>query len=175
MSGAENKLLSRAAALAILAVLLAALWFGPVASYIALRAGDARAIAAAEAILARDQALVAAGRAAPENGGAVLLPAISDAEAAALLQESLKRAAEASDVEIEGMQVIEGDTLAGAPRVALRLRAEGDVGALARLLYAISASRPLLYPDNLHIAAHGTTGALDFEFDVSAFKAATPS
>ncbi len=166
--------------MAILLALLAALWLGPIALYRDFRENDAQALAAAAETLARDRALVAAKDSRPDEAASILLPAISDAEAAALLQETLKHAALAADVEIEGMQVMPADTLAGAARVALRLRARGDASGIARLLYAVAASRPLLYPDNLHIAARAApqganSGPLDFEFDVSAFRAGAQS
>lgn len=180
MTLSEHVSLSRAAAVAILAAVLAALWLGPVALYQDLRAHDEAALAAAAATLARDRAALATKGAGPGDAAQILLPPLSDAEAAALLQETLKRAAQASDVEIEGIEVMPADTLAGAARVGLRLRARGDASGIARLLYAVSASRPLLYADNLHIAAHAAAAAgaeptLEFEFDVSAFKAGAAS
>jgi Type II secretion system (T2SS), protein M subtype b len=178
MTISEHVSLARAAAVAILLVLLAAAWLGPVALYENLRAADAEALAAAAETLARDRAIVAAKDERPGDAS-ILLPAMSDADAAAFLQETMKHAAQAADIEIEGIEVLPADTLAGAARVALRLRARGAIGGIARLLYAVSVSRPLLYPDNLHIAAHGTTpgagSGLDFEFDVSAFKAGASS
>jgi len=172
--------LSRVAAVAILLALLAALWLGPVAFYQNWRAADAQAIAAAAQTLARDRALVAAKEPRPNDAAAILLPALSDAEAAALLQETLKHAAQAADVEIDGMQVLPADTLAGAARVGLRLRARGGTAGIARLLYEVAASHPFLYPDNLHILSHamapqGAGAVLDFEFDVSAFRAGAAS
>ena len=179
MNFAERISLSRAAALAILLALVAAVWLGPVALYQGLRADDETALAAAAATLARDQSVVAAQDSGPGDAATILLPALSDAEAAALLQETMKRAAQATDVEIEAIEVLAPDTLAGSARVGLRLHARGDTSGIARLLYAVSASRPLVYADNLHIAAHGAAqGAaqiLDFEFEVSAFKAGAAS
>jgi hypothetical protein len=179
MTLSEHVSLSRAAAVAVLAAVLAALWLGPVALYRDLRAHDDAALAAAAATLARDRAIVAAKEPGPGAADTILLPPLSDAEAAALLQETLKRAAQASDVEIEGIEVMPADTLAGAARVGLRLRARGDASGIARLLYAVSASRPLLYSDNLHVTSRaatvGAAAALEFEFDVSAFKAGAAS
>ncbi|HUK61565.1 MAG TPA: type II secretion system protein GspM [Stellaceae bacterium] len=176
--------LSRAGALAILLVLLATVWLGPVALYEEVRANDAAAFAAATATLARDRAALAAPDTARGANDAILLPPLSDAEAAALLQETLKRAAQTADVEILAIEVLAPDRLAGAARVGLRLKARGDVAGIARLLYAVAASRPLLHADNLHIAAHpaapgsATAAAapnLDFEFEVAAFKAGAAS
>ena len=49
------------------------------------------------------------------------------------------------------------------------------MAALDRLIYAVEASRPLLYPDNLRIEARDRNGGLDFQLDISAFKAGAPS
>jgi general secretion pathway protein M len=172
---------ARAVALALLLALVALVWIGPVAAYLDLVGTDAQHLSAATAALARSRALVdAAPRAKATIDTALLLPDISDAQAIALLQESLKGAAATAQVEIQGLQVLQADTLGGAPRVGVRLRARGQIAGLDRLLYAIEASRPLLYPDNLEIQAHrgdsgAKAGALDFQLDVSAFRAGAPS
>lgn len=168
---------ARAAALAILLLLLALAWIGPVAAYRDLLDGDARQLAELDAALARDHALVAAAPAAKGAlpAAALLPPETSDAQAAALLQETLKGAAATARIEIVGLQVMPADTLAGSPRVGLRLRGRGAMDALDRLIYAVEASRPLLYPDNLRIEARDRNGGLDFQLDISAFKAGAPS
>ena len=172
---------ARAASLAILLAVLATLWIGPVAAYRDLVAADAQRLADADATLSRYRALTGA---APETrvaaDQALFLPDLSDAQAIALLQESLKGAAASAQVEIQGLQVMQADTLAGAKRVGVRLRGRGLIAGLDRLLYAIEASRPLLYPDNLQIQARGPSSgaapaALDFQLDVSAFRAGAPS
>ena len=169
--------LARGGALAILMALLALAWIGPVAAYRDVVGAEGRHLAEIDANLTRYRTLADA---APEGKtaivGALLLPDISDAQAIALLQETLKGAAAAAQVEIQGLQVLQADTLAGAPRVAVRLKGRALIAGLDRLLYTIEASRPLLYPDNLQIQAHGRdAGALDFQLDVSAFKARAPS
>jgi general secretion pathway protein M len=172
---------ARAASLAILLALVALVWVGPVAAYRDLVGTAAQHLAEANASLTRDRALVAAAPAAKRTlDTALLLPDISDAKAIALLQESLKGAAATAQVEIQGLQVLQADTLGGAPRIGVRLKARGLIAGLDRLLYAIEASRPLLYPDNLQIQTHrGDTGtregALDFQLDVSAFRTGAPS
>jgi hypothetical protein len=166
----------RIAALLILVVLAALVWIGPVEAYRDVLSGDARRLAERNATVARDRALVAAPETAGTIGTALLPDGMSDAQAVALMQETLKGAAATAQVEIQGLQVMQADTLGGAPRVGVRLRARGMIAGLDRLLYAIEVSRPLLYPDNLHIDAHGGgNGALDFQLDVSAFKAGAPS
>jgi hypothetical protein len=168
---------SRAAALAILAALVALLWIGPVSAYRDYLDSDARTLAELVAALARDRALVAAPSAPGAIAMALLPPGISDAQAVALLQQTLKGAAATAQVDIEGLQVMQADTLGGAPRLGVRLRGRAMIAGLDRLLYAIEASRPLLYPDNLRIEAHGRDagGTLDFQLDVSGFRAGAPS
>jgi Type II secretion system (T2SS), protein M subtype b len=178
MSG-ERQVLSRAAALFILASLLALVWVGPVAAYLDVVGSGAQALVRAEAALARDRALaVAAHGGAAQADQTILMPTISDAQAVALLQESLKAAAVTAKVEIAGLQVLQAENLSGARRVGVRLRASGDIAGLDRLLYALAAARPLLYPDKLSV--QGRAGAapgavLDFQIDVSAFKGETAS
>jgi general secretion pathway protein M len=172
----EHPLLARAAALAILAGLIAVIWIGPVAAYLDLLNADGEALAAAQQTLEHYRALVsAAPERVPVEDKSMLLPDISDAQAIALLQESLKGAAAAAQVEIQGLQVLQTETIAGAPRIGVRLRGHADIGGLAGLLYAIEAARPLLYPDNLTIQSRSVTpqappASLDFQIDVSAFK-----
>ncbi len=173
--------LARAASLAILLALMALAWIGPVAAYRDLVNADARRLAEADTALARYRTLVGTAPATKTAIDTALLPAdSSDAQAIALLQGSLKGAAATAQVEIQGLQVLQTDTLAGAKRVGVRLKGRGGIAGLDRLLYAIEASRPLLYPDNLQIQAHGRdAGAaqdvLDFQLDVSAFRAGAAS
>jgi hypothetical protein len=92
----------------------------------------------------------------------------------------VKAAASASKVRINSLQVLRGETLARAVKIGVRIRAAGDMASLARLLFAIEAARPVLYPDNLQIqtraAAPGKAPeALDFQLDISGFKPGTSS
>ncbi len=68
---------------------------------------------------------------------AALFPAASAAQADALLQQTLKAAAAAAQVEIEGLQVLQPASLGGASRIGVRLKGRADIAALDRLLYAI--------------------------------------
>jgi general secretion pathway protein M len=172
----ERPVVARVAALAILAGLIAVVWVGPVTAYLDLLDADGQALGTAQQTLARYRALVtAAPERAPVEDKSMLLPEISDAQAVALLQESLKGAAAAAQVEIQGLQVLQTEQFAGAPRIGVRLRGHADIGGLSSLLYAIESARPLLYPDNLTIQSRMTSPsapptALDFQSDVSAFK-----
>jgi general secretion pathway protein M len=176
VSIAQRPLLARAVALAILAGLIALLWVGPVAAYLNVLDTDGQALSAAQQTLERYRALAsAAPQRVPVEDKSMLLPDISEAQAVALLQESLKGAAAAAQVDIQGLQVLQTDTFSGAPRIGVRLRGHADIGGLANLLYAIEAARPLLFPDNLTIQSRSVAPAsppssLDFQIDVSAFK-----
>jgi hypothetical protein len=182
MTVAERTLLGRAAALLILVGVIAALWLGPVAAYRGLLDEDARALQAGEQKLLRYRALAGAPAGSPReiDDKAVLFPRDSDAQELALLQESLKSAAAASAVEIQGLQVLQPETLPGAIRLGVRLKGRGDIAGLDRLLYAVEAARPLLYPDNLQIQSRASQPSaapppLDFQLDVSGFKPAPPT
>jgi general secretion pathway protein M len=110
----------------------------------------------------------------------MLIPAVPEAQALALLQETVKSAAAAAQVQIQGLQVLRSEGEAGVLRIGVRVRAAGDVASLGRLLYAIEAARPLLYPDNLQIqsqpAAPGTPPSpLQFQLDIAGFKAGPSS
>lgn len=174
--------LSRAAALVILLGLAAAVWLGPGSAYLDLVGTGAMRRERAEQKLEHERALLQEPPAATAgiDGRTVLLPENSDAQAAALLQEMLKSAASAAQVDIQGLQVLPSETLPGASRIAVRLKGRGDLAGLDRLLYAIEASRPLLYPDNLQIQSRALQPAapaapLDFQLDVAGFKAGPPA
>lgn len=168
---------SRAAAITVLALLVIGVWFGPVAAYRGFTRNEAARLEAAERTLARDRAALAGN---PDSSSLppeaeVLFPERSDAEAIAVLQETLKRAAATAGVEIEDIAVLPPESLSGARRMTVRLKARADIGGINRLLYAIEASRPVLYPDHLAITtptAIRAAGAppLEFEVDVSGFK-----
>ena len=83
-------------------------------------------------------------------------------------------AAVASRLQIQSVQVLRSESLPGAIRIGIRIRASGEVAGLARLLFAIESERPVLYPDNLQVHAHpGTPGrggeTIEVQLDVSGF------
>ena len=184
MSILGNPARGRVAALAILALLMAALWAGPVSAYLDLVGDGAERLEQRALLLQRYRTLASMPapetlRSTPGSPG-VTLPDTPEAQAVAMLQESVKAAASASRVRINSLQVLRGETLANAVKIGVRIRAAGDVAGLARLLFAIEAARPVLYPDNLQIQAHSATpgqapGALDFQLDISGFKPGGPS
>jgi general secretion pathway protein M len=168
---------NRAAALAILALLLVAFWVGPVSAYRDLIDAGNDDIATKSALLQRYRALAGAEPAAAPvtSGPSLLYPDTPESQAVALLQETVKAAAAAAQIQVQGLQVLRSEALPGATRIGVRIRAAGDVTNLRSLLYAIEAARPLLYPDNLQIQSHAASpGAaptpLDFQLDISGFK-----
>ncbi len=176
MTRRDRQILSRGAALAILLTLIGAVWIGPVAAYVGLLRDGAEQIAAKEQFARRYEALVDSR--GPDQLAAlkdpVLFPGLSDAQALATLQEAVKGLATKSHVEIQGLQILPSDSQAGLSRIGIRIRATADMDGTNGLLYAIEASRPLLYVDNLQLrpqmANNVPTPVLDLQFDVSAFK-----
>ena len=180
----DRAILARAGAVAILLLLFAVLWIGPIGTYFELVAGGADALAQKAALLQRYRALVeapAAENAEVARGDpSLLIPAVPDAQALALLQETVKAAAAAAQVQIQGLQVLRSEGEPGALRIGVRIRAAGDVASLGRLLYAIEAARPLLYPDNLQIQSRAAApgmppSPLQFQLDIAGFKAGASS
>jgi general secretion pathway protein M len=175
--------LDRIAALAILAAVLVLFWLGPVGAYLDFVSAGADQLGLAQQNLQRYRALgdgADPALAAPRADAALLFPEIPDSQAAALLQETLKSAATAAQVQIQGLQVLRADPVSGAVRTRVQVRASGDIASLGRLLYAIEAARPVLYADNLHVQsrpmqtvgqAAGSAAVLDFQLDVSGFRA----
>jgi general secretion pathway protein M len=175
----DPALLSRAAALAILCLVLGVFGFGPVTAYIDLLGAGAEQLQHQEQLLQRYRELAReapSGQPSAVRGEGLLFPEIPESQAVALLQEALKGAAAAAQVEVQGLQVLRTEALPGSLRIGVRLRASADIAGLNRLLYAIEAARPVLYPDNLQIQSHAPRpqappAALEFQLDVSCVKA----
>jgi general secretion pathway protein M len=174
---AAGPMFSRVAALAILATLVALFCVGPLAAYCDLVAGNNDTLATKAAVLQRYRALADAkpSEAAPADP-ALIYPDMPESQASALLQETIKKIAATAHVQVQGLQVLRGETQGGAARIGVRMRGNGDMASLRSLVYAIEAARPLLYPDNLQIQSHATAvgaapSALDFQLDISGFKA----
>lgn len=177
MTLAERPRLGRISALVILASLIVSFCLGPVAAYCGWVAGNADALAGKAAVLERYRALAGADtKPAVQAGPSLLFAEMPESQATALLQETVKTAAVAARVQVQGLQVLRGEPVSGATRIGVRVRASGDTAGLRNLLYAIETARPLLYPDNLSVQSHAATpgaaaSVLDFQFDVSGFKA----
>ncbi len=169
---------ARAAALAILLAIAGALWIGPIGTYRDFVAATSDRVAAAEAKLAQFRAIALAPVETSPGATtqAVFLPQATDAEAIALLQETLKAAAATAQVEIQGIQILSSETLQGASRLGVRLQGRGDMAGVQRLLYAIDAARPILFPDNLQLLTQAQPhGTLVFQLDVFGFRGGPPA
>jgi Type II secretion system (T2SS), protein M subtype b len=179
MTLADRPSLGRVGALAILGVLLALFCIGPLAGYCGLITDNNDALATKAALLQRYRALAGVSPATntpTPSDPALLYPDMPESQASALLQETVKTAAAAARVQVQGLQVLRGEALSGATRLGVRVRASGDIASLRNLVYAIETARPLLYPDHLQIQSHATLpdaapSTLDFQLDISGFKA----
>jgi general secretion pathway protein M len=170
----------RAVAVAILVLVIAALWFGPVSGYLALVADGARQIADNRSILERYRGLLTLSADAiawhGERMSQIMLPEGPEGATIAALQEGVKEAATSNQVELQSFQILHAESLSGASKLGVRIRGTGEIAGIARMLYAIEAARPVLYPDNFSIRSRpdgaGKPGEkLDFQLDVSGFKA----
>ena len=177
MTLADRPALGRPAALAILVTLVVLFCIGPLAAYCGLIGANADALGDEAAVLERYHALGTAAASAPvPSGPALLYPDMVESQASALLQETVKNAAAAAHVQVQGLQVLRSEAANGATRIGVKVRASGDMTSLRNLIYAIETARPVLYPDNLSIQSHAASSdtarsVLDFQFDVSGFKA----
>jgi len=177
MTLAASRSGGQALALAVLAVVLAVLWLGPVSLYLDMIGDGAEQLARRGALLQRYEALARAP--APDTPAAAkspsLFPTVPEAQAAAMLQETLKAAAAANHIQVHSLQVLRDDTGAEAGRIGVRIRAAGDIASLGRLLFAVESAQPALYPDNLQVQAPPTApgspaAPLDFQLDVTGFR-----
>ena len=183
MSLGDRIRVERIAALLILGLVLILLWMGPVSAYLDLVAAGDERLDRAQQMLQRYRVLARAPDLQPAPTAtetALLFAAVPGSQAAALLQETVKSAAAAAQVQIEGLQVLRTDPSPGAARISVQVRGSGDIASLGRLLYAIEAARPVLYADNLRIQSRpmqavgqpaGAMVLLDFQLDVSGFEA----
>jgi len=176
----------RIAALGLLALLVLLLWAGPVRAYLDLLDSGAEQVAQQTGLLQRYRELsghppAAATANSPAGTGEIMLPPLPEAQALALLQQTIKTTAQASRVEIRSLQVLRSETLAEALRIGVRINAAGDIAGVARLLDAIERVRPVLYADNLQLRARpgadinsSAPQLLDLQLDIAAFSPAAP-
>jgi len=172
----------RAAALMILAIVLTAVWLGPIDLYLGFVGDRAQQIEESRSILRRYRSLVAeeADAARGRRGASpILLTDIPDGPTLAALQESVKDVAAGNQVELQSLQVLRSENVSGASKLGVRIRGSGEIGGIAQMLYALESARPVLYPDNVSIRsrpdAAGKPGArLDLQLDVSGFKPGFP-
>lgn len=166
--------LSRTAALALLALVVALLGAGLVAPYLRQVAAVAMRIDSHQAILDRYRALL--GRPAPATDPAptlagLALPGGSPAQAAAALQEILSAFASKAGLRLEGVQVLPSEAAPGPARLSVRVRGRGEMPALERFLYAVEAARPVLVTENLRVQGRRDEPILDIQLEVVGFMA----
>lgn len=171
---------ARAAALALLALLGAGIWAGPVAIYLEAREVSSARVARAEALVHRQRALAAlpADAAARGSSSDLLLDDLPSAQVFAALSERIKAAADGAGVSLQGLQSLGEDAALGMTRAGIRLRGSADLPALARFLDAVENARPFLRIDGLRIQSRQAIGGdgdmpLDIQLDVFGFKGAT--
>ena len=105
---------------------------------------------------------------------ALLLPAPSEAQAAALLQDWLKLAVGASGATLASIQALPVTPLKGVVRVGARLHLTADLAALQSLLHGLEAGGPLLLVDNLSIGARRAAAGSGAATSLSAADPAAP-
>jgi hypothetical protein len=175
--------LSRTAALLVLAVIGALAYAGVVAPYLGYVGQLDEQLASRTTVLERMRAVAQApapsGTPALVHADALLLGEASDAQAVGTLQDRLKGFAARDGLELQGVQVLPRSEQAAVARLAVRVRAAGDMAALNRFLHAVESAEPVLLIDNLRIQSRsprpvpGTppNSALDVQLDVIGFKA----
>ena len=181
----DRAMRDRIIALALLGLLLLGFWFGPVSAYVDLLQSGADEIDQKMALLQRYRVLATSAPRLETTGPAsadasILMPDLPEAQAVARLQETLKTAAAAAQIQIRGFQVMRNEPLPGAIRFGVRIRGSGDAAGLGQLLYAIAEARPLLVTDNLQVQSRAAAPAaaavpLEFQLDVYGFRPGTPS
>ncbi|MBV8170030.1 MAG: hypothetical protein JO021_24810 [Alphaproteobacteria bacterium] len=172
---------SRTAALLVLAVIAGLVYAGVVAPYLGYVGQLDDQLANRATVLERMRAVSQATTPAPTpvSATALLLGEASDAQALGALQDRLKGFAARDGLELSGVQVLPRADQVAVSRLAVRLRAVGDMAALNRFLHAVESAEPVLLIDNLRIQSRtprptpGTppSGTLDVQLDVIGFKA----
>jgi hypothetical protein len=177
--------LSRVLALLVVAVIAALIHVGVVAPYLGYVDRLDDQLASRAAVLERMRAVsqapapAAIPPAPPVSAAALLFGEASDAQAVGALQDKLKGFAARDGLELSGVQVLPRAEQVAVARLAVRLRAVGDMAALNRFLHAVESAEPVLLVDNLRIQSRtqrptpGTppSSTLDVQLDVVGFKA----
>lgn len=174
----------KAAALAILAVVVASLYFAVLSPVLAFYDNNAQRLEERHELLRRYQNAVndlprlrsvAKQRTQPDNT-ADLLPGASDSIAAAALQSTLKDL-----IEDEGAKITSATMLAPAVednfrRVGVRIAFSGDLQLLTTVLLGIQVAHPALFVGNLDLRVAGDSDNeaspnLTIALDVSGYRA----
>jgi hypothetical protein len=175
-----GSMVARVAALGLLAGFAAALWAGPVAIYReALDASHTR-VAQASALAARYR-LLAAGSpdgAVPRAASGLLLADLPAAQSFAALSETIKQAADAAGLAVQGLQGLGEESVLGLQRSGVRVRGTATLAGLARFLATVEGGMPLLIVDGLRVQSRQGTGAtqeerLEIQMDIVGFREPT--
>ncbi len=186
------RVLSRLAAVTLALLLATAIVVGGLLPYLDWRAAAAADVEREAALLARYRALAARETAPGGNEStsdpqleALLLPATSEGQAMAALQDRLKAMSAGAGLSLVSVQPMTAEVGAPTPsgampealrRLTVRLKLGGDTAQLNRFLYEVEAARPWLLVDNLFVNARsgravGPGAGLDVQVDVSALQA----
>ena len=164
---------SRALALALLLLALAAIVVGVVGSLVALRA-QGKALGRLEADVAH-YAAFAHGRAALESRllalrrGEVLDASLFNAatvnQATAALQHLVDDVVSEARGHTDTVEVLPEKSDGPLVRIGERLTMSGDIAAVRRILYRLEAGKPALFADNLRIRINDAQALAAARFD----------
>lgn len=158
---------SRALALALLVVTVAALFLGVVQPLIDAYARTDATMAEARDLLQRYER-IAARRADLDREAAALIQAPANENyyltggnetlAAAMLQGNVTALIGSNGAAVGSVQTLPPQEEQGLVRVAIRVQMVGHNEALLRILHNLESGKPLLFLDNVTIASRGANG-----------------
>ncbi len=184
---------SRAAALGLLALVLAAIYGLLLGPLIGRHETYQVTIHDLEERLARYRSVEADRRAVQarfdalrrrRRGVEVYLKAATLTLAGAELQERTKRVVESSGGTLVSTQTLPERTEGGLVQVSIKVRMNGDVGSLQKVFYELESGQPVLFLDNVFIRSRmvrrgrgiSTASELDINFDIVGYMpAGTPA
>lgn len=186
----SSPMVSRAVALGLLLVALAAIWSLLVEPLWARHQSALRSAEQSEALLLRYQR-IAADRPAlqdrlerveePRSDARRFLDGVSPDLVAAELQDRIKRAVESSGATLTSMRILAPEDQAGHRRVSLRVNLECETSALQELFHGIETAAPYLFLDNVDVRVRRkagqrrgapAAGSLRVRFDVHGYMRA---
>lgn len=181
------------AAIAILILAAATVYFAVLSPAIAFYDNSARTLEQRRELLRRYQRAVGdlprlraqqKHHRSDAGGAQLFLAGASDAIATAALQATLKEIVEDNDAEITNAAALPAGTAGSLRRVGVRIAFSGDLELVTAVLAEIQAARPILSVSNLdlhvtNLPASDSTGGdqapdLGATLDVFAFRASSP-
>jgi general secretion pathway protein M len=154
----------KAAALAILALVVAAIYFAILSPVLAFYDSNAERLEQRRELVRRDKRAaddlprlrsLAKQRGANPRGADLLLAGASDAVAAAALQSNLKDMVEEVGAKITSAATLPPESEGAFRRVGVRVAFSGDLQLLTTVLLGIEASHPVLSVGNLELHVAG--------------------